>query len=472
MAVRGGRILVVLLPMLVAGCPPANPINPLPPPIQPIGPRTQRGDGPSEDGDAALLATGDARVSAALARYHAGDFTAAAAAFHAIGGDGAELYLAKALAQDGFMAAAIAALGRIAARADHRGRRAALAWIAELALRSPSGSDELADLVGTYGNADTEPVLAAETPRLRDALRYLLARHAYDEGRAEDAVARFGKISRSSALHGKALYMEGVLHLRKKDAGQALRSFRQVLAAVEEAPAAPGADRLRELAWLAIGRVGAQLGREDPVLLEDALAAYAHVDPTSDGYADSRVELAWALYSANRGPLVEELVAQASPALLATEPTLHVLLAGSLLGRCKLDDATAALETARGDRDRLVVSVDAVATADGAVLIAAALTSPGDANPPLARASAAVQTLVRARAALEEERTRSAALGPQLAGSVTTDLVEARLRVDARIVDGMKKRLAELKADADAAMENAQKLAADIEAARQSGCSP
>ncbi len=215
----------------------------------------------------------------------------------------AQFFLAKALFHLRFHRGALALFEEIAqAGPSHAYFEQALPWLAQLATQLPEPAG-IVELVGRYPPAMVDALDRQETRAVHDHLLYLSGRHAYAEGALDDAIARFDRVSEGSSHYVAARMFAGVTHVRMRHARPAIAAFRAVLDAPDLTPSG------RNLAWLSLARVyytaanrTDELGDRtlDPALLENALAAWDRVEPTSEHWLDARFEQSWGLYLANQ----------------------------------------------------------------------------------------------------------------------------------------------------------------------------
>ncbi|MEZ4339540.1 MAG: hypothetical protein R3B82_23195 [Sandaracinaceae bacterium] len=215
----------------------------------------------------------------------------------------AQFFLAKALFHQRFLRASLSLLEEIAqAGTGHAYFEQALPWLAQLATQLPEPAG-IVELVGLYPPAMVDALDREETREVHDHLLYLSGRHAYAAAEFDQAIARFDSVSQRSDAYVRSRFFAGVAHVRMRHARPAIAAFRQVLDA-------PNVDaRMRNLAWLSLARVyytaanrTDEVGQHtvDPALLENALAAWDRVEPSSEYWLDALFEQAWGLYLSNQ----------------------------------------------------------------------------------------------------------------------------------------------------------------------------
>ncbi len=172
-------------------------------------------------------------------------------------------------------------------------------------------------------------------------LRYLRGRARYDAGDLPAADALFTNVGRRSRFYANAQYLRGVIATR---AGQ-LREAEELFCSIATTPDTDRftfyVDRryfdVRDLTWLALGRVAHEGGRAD-----DAFYYYFQVPEDSRRVSEALFEGAWAMYEGHDAETAVDLLDQletrfpASP--FVDEATL---LRGYVhLDRCEFEDAS------------------------------------------------------------------------------------------------------------------------------------
>ncbi|MFN7701611.1 MAG: hypothetical protein ACK5U8_27200 [Deltaproteobacteria bacterium] len=175
----------------------------------------------------------------------------------------------------------------------------------------------------------------------RNELRYLRARARYDADDLAAADALFAEVGRRSRFYANAQYLRGVIATR---AGQ-LREAEQLFCSIATTPDTDRftfyVDRryfdVRDLTWLALGRVAHEGGRAD-----DAFYYYFQVPEDSRRVSEALFEGAWAMYEGHDAETAVDLLDQletrfpASP--FVDEATL---LRGYVhLDRCEFEEAS------------------------------------------------------------------------------------------------------------------------------------
>lgn len=195
-------------------------------------------------------------------------------------------------------------------------------------------------------------------------LRYLRGRAAYDESRMDEAESHFGAITRRSRFYANAQYLRGVIATRAGDLGEAEARFCSIVEPGEGDRFSFYVDdryfAVRDLAWLALGRVAHEGNRAD-----DAFYYYFQVPADSERVAEALFESAYAMYEGGDHDTAIDLLDQLE-ARFPTSPFADeaALLRGYVhLGRCEFDAADrqfrrfiARFEPIRRDVDRILRS--------------------------------------------------------------------------------------------------------------------
>lgn len=171
-------------------------------------------------------------------------------------------------------------------------------------------------------------------------LRYLRARARYDAADLAAADAIFATVGRRSRFYANAQYLRGVIATR---AGR-LREAEQLFCSIATTPDTDRftffVDRryfdVRDLTWLALGRVAHEGGRSD-----DAFYYYFQVPEDSRRVSEALFEGAWAMYEGHDAEtavdLLDQLEARFPASPFVDEATL---LRGYVhLDRCEFEEA-------------------------------------------------------------------------------------------------------------------------------------
>ena len=149
---------------------------------------------------------------------------------------------------------------------------------------------DIAARTNDFRDMDRYVALARQGGHLTAVIQYLLAKAAFNRTDLSPA-DRLGRAVRSFASippgsqHLKALYFTGVCHVEMGELAHAQEDFTQVTRSQDNDPADP---EIRELGWLALGRIDYELGHYD-----EALDAYERVPESSSAFYDALYEIAW-----------------------------------------------------------------------------------------------------------------------------------------------------------------------------------
>jgi len=173
----------------------------------------------------------------------------------------------------------------------------------------------------------------------RDEHAYVEGRSAEEEGKEDEAQRAFRRVSDKSRFYVSAQYYLGALEARRKNYRKAERHFCAVVKPAAGRHALTIDHRyfdVRDLSWLALGRVAHESGRGD-----DAFYYYFQVPQDSDRLADAFFEGAYSMYEAHDHDaamdLLDQLEARFPNSAQADEA---LLLRGYLhLARCEFEEA-------------------------------------------------------------------------------------------------------------------------------------
>lgn len=273
----------------------------------------------------------------------------------------AQFFLAKSLYHLRYFRGALSLLEEIArAGPSHRYFEPALPWLAQLATRLPDAAG-IVELVGRYPPAMVRTLDRDETREVHDHLLYLSGRHAYEQGDFEPAIDRLGRVSERSIHYGRARFLAAVTHVRQRRAQPAIAAFREVLDAAERG-SIDDAARMRNLAWISLARVYYTAANRtdergertiDPLLLDNAIAAWDRVEPGSELWLDALFEQAWGLYVAHEeSRAMGNLFTLHSPYFAdAYYPESLVIKAVVFFGACQTENAMAMIQQFHGRYD-------------------------------------------------------------------------------------------------------------------------
>lgn len=118
-----------------------------------------------------------------------------------------------------------------------------------------------------------------------DAIKYTVARSFYRQGQVSKAKAMFSDVAPGSSHAARSRYFLGTLLASEGELDQAAREFLAV-----EAMPGEEADSIRELTWLALGRLAYEKGD-----FSAAATWYQRLPPDSPHFADRQYEQVWAL---------------------------------------------------------------------------------------------------------------------------------------------------------------------------------
>ncbi|MHB8416870.1 MAG: tetratricopeptide repeat protein [Myxococcales bacterium] len=150
---------------------------------------------------------------------------------------------------------------------------------------------DIAARTNDYRDLDRYADLSRRTDRLSSGVQYLLAKATYSRAdlapadRLTRAVAAFSAIP-PGPHHLQALYFLGVCEVEMGNLPRALDTFQSAVR--DDADADPNGGEIRELAWLAVGRIDYELGK-----YAEALDAYQEVPESSPAFYDALYEIAW-----------------------------------------------------------------------------------------------------------------------------------------------------------------------------------
>lgn len=116
-----------------------------------------------------------------------------------------------------------------------------------------------------------------------DQVKYTVGKSFWRQGENARAKAMFTEIPLGGGFHAKARYFLGAVLVSEGEFAAAAEEFRRVVEMETVDPA------VKELAWLALGRVSYEIGEYDK-----ALKAYQNIPAGSDYFADQLYEMVWA----------------------------------------------------------------------------------------------------------------------------------------------------------------------------------
>ena len=224
-----------------------------------------------------------------------------------------------------------------------------LPWLARLADSLPEPGI-VRESVARYDRSQVSRFGARLSRDQYAHLLFLLARDRYDDRDLSGAVAIFREVAQGSDHYAPAKLFEGVTHVRMRRARPAIAAFREAIDALEDGRGGDveDRDRLRDLAWLSLGRVyytvAHQAGRDRPAdarVLGNAIAAWDRIPETSEHWLDAMFEETWALFvSGQHDRALGRIHALESPYFADRHyPEARVVRAVVLFQRCQLDAA-------------------------------------------------------------------------------------------------------------------------------------
>jgi hypothetical protein len=266
----------------------------------------------------------------------------------------AQFFLAKALLHLGFLRSSLGLIDEITREGrGHPYFTQSLLWVGRLAEQLPDAEGVL-DIVGRFTPEDLARTDMGWSGELRARLQLLLGEHAYREGELPRAVALLARVDPASSLYLRARFLSGVAQVRRRRAQPAIRAFRDVVRLVDagQTHGAEEAERMRQLAWLSLGRVyytaahGARGRKGEGVLVGNAVHAWSQVESESEYWPDALFESAWALFvSDEHARALGNLHALLSPYFAgAFYPEAHLLQAVIYFNACQMRNAGAVIE--------------------------------------------------------------------------------------------------------------------------------
>ena len=324
----------------------------------------------------------------------------------------AQFFLAKALVHLGYDHAALALLDEITREGRaHPYFVQTLPWLGRLLQRLPQATGAI-EVAGRFAEGDLERAGSALDAETRARLQLALGEYAYREGDFQRAVTRFGAVDKASSLRLRARFMQGVAEVRRRRAQPAVRAFRDVVRLVDagKTNGAEEAERMRQLAWLSIGRVyytaahGARDKKRQGALIGNAVHAWQQVDEESEYWLDALFESAWALFIADEhARALGNLHALLSPYFEgALYPEAQLLQAVIFFISCQMGNTSAALDRYHGRydplRDELRVLLERAASGEQPLDRLALIGAKGGAQGQRAALSPALTAALAARA--------------------------------------------------------------------------
>ncbi len=115
-----------------------------------------------------------------------------------------------------------------------------------------------------------------------EQVRYTVAKSFYRQGETARAKAMFTEIPVGGEYYARARYFMGTILAAEGEFEPALVEFRKVVDAED------ASREVKELAWMALGRIDYEIGRYD-----EALTAYQEIPSGSEYFADQLYEMVW-----------------------------------------------------------------------------------------------------------------------------------------------------------------------------------
>ena len=253
---------------------------------------------------------------------------------------GGEFMLAGALVELGALHSASRFLGRLLARGPESG------LFLPSFRRFVDAALESGDLTGAIVTLESSVPEDALPEDAANELRYLRARAAYEAASLDEARALFASITRRSRFYINALYFLGVSEVRRGDLGAAEAQFCSIATIDDRAQFSFYIDdryfQVKDLAWLALGRVAHEGARSD-----DAFYYYFQVPADSDRVAEALFESAYAMYEGDDFETAVDLLDQLESRFPAS-PFVEegMLLRGYVhLARCEFEEARVLFNT-------------------------------------------------------------------------------------------------------------------------------
>ncbi len=171
---------------------------------------------------------------------------------------------------------------------DHPRYRDALPWLVKIHRQLP-------------GETNTLFRMAYYTPELYpsgmvEEISFYVGQYHYYEGNLPAALENLSRVgvSNPDTFH-KALYLKGVVYVRQNQIGPAVEAFNQLLALLK-GKLTPEAQKLQQMARMALARVYYGGGQKDMASFDAAIRNYAQVPDSSELWLDSLFERSWAYY--------------------------------------------------------------------------------------------------------------------------------------------------------------------------------
>ncbi len=344
---RHCTIVGALAFIAVAWCAPASAQDSVPPADQPppaVAPAVVPTEAPSAF---TLVLTEGKRLVAQ------GKFAEAALIFNRVLSEGqessqyfqeAQYEMGMALFSMQFYVSAFGYFDRVAeAGTSHIRYADTLLWLVRIHREIPGETNTLFRMASYQ--ADSYPIDLAEE------ISFYVGQYHYYEGNLDAALESLGRVGASRPeLFVKALYLKGVVLVRRSEPMPAADAFREVLRFAKAAGPFDGREKYREMATLALARVFYSAGFDKtnfiPGNVETAIKFYDQIPETSNQWLDSLFEKSWAFYQiGNYSRALGNILTVNSPYFEEEYyPEASVLRAVILFKNCRYDEALATID--------------------------------------------------------------------------------------------------------------------------------
>jgi len=219
----------------------------------------------------------------------------------------------------------------------------ALPWLVRIHREIPGETNTLFRMA-SYP-ADKYPMELAEE------ISFYVGQYHYYEGNLDAALESLSRVGASRPdLFVKAMYLKGVVLVRRNEPMPASEAFREVLRFVKSSGPFEGRDKYREMSTLALARVfysaGFDKGNFIAGNVETAVRFYDQIPETSDQWLDSLFEKSWAFYQlGNYSRALGNILTVNSPYFEEEYyPEASVLRAVIFFKNCRYDEALATID--------------------------------------------------------------------------------------------------------------------------------
>lgn len=251
----------------------------------------------------------------------------------------AQFELGRALFELGFPVSAFNYFDRVADFGqDHVRFRDTLSYLAKIHRKLPGETN-------TLFRMSSYPVEMYPEDMAEEISLYVGQYHYYQGNLdlALEALARVGASEPEQFV--KAMYLKGVVFVRKNEAVPASEAFKEVLRFVNENEIDGGA-RYQEMAQMAMARVFYSIGQFDTEAYKTAVKYYDQIPDTSELWLDSLFEKSWAYYqTGNFSRALGNLLTVNSPFFEEEYyPEAHVVRAVIFFKNCLYEEALATVD--------------------------------------------------------------------------------------------------------------------------------